>query len=155
MPSPVTAETTWAGTPKVTAAELRDGRLELSAQVGLGQDDDGLGAALPGEREVALEPARVEVVDERVTTKTMSTFAATTCSTDSKPAALRTNAVRRGSTASTVARAALGVAGERDPVADRGQIGAGGGPVAQPAGHVGPDLLARRCAGQARRGARP
>ena len=77
-----------------------------------------------------------------MTTKTTSTFAATTCSTDSKPAALRTNAVRRGSTASTVAPLGLRVAAEGDPVADGGQVGARGGPVAQAAGHVGPDLFA-------------
>ena len=59
MPSPVTAETTCTGTPKVTPPSCATAASMLVAQVGLGQHDDGLGAALPGERQVALQPARV------------------------------------------------------------------------------------------------
>ena len=54
------------------------------------------------------------------TTRTRSTLAATTCGADPRPAAVRTNAVRRGSTRTASSPA------HRDPVADRRT-----GPVAQ------------------------
>ena len=46
-------------------ADLRHEAVEILGEVRLGQHDDRLGAALPGDREVALEAPQVEVLVER------------------------------------------------------------------------------------------
>jgi hypothetical protein len=49
------------GDAKRNRLDLEHAQLEVGVEVGLRQDDDGLRAALPGHRDVALEPAQIEV----------------------------------------------------------------------------------------------
>ena len=71
--------------------------------------------------------------------KTTSTFAATTCSTVSpwSLAAIRENFVRRGQNRLDEARSAPSGSAIGDPVADRGQVAALAGGMAEPAGELG------------------
>ena len=64
-PRPSNELTTRTSAPAAIASTRGQGRLGVFGQVGLGQHDDRLGAAVPGDRNVALEPAQVQVAVER------------------------------------------------------------------------------------------
>ena len=63
-PSPVTELTGWTGTPIATDSISAIAAVGVLGQVELRQHDHRVGAALPREREVPLEPARVQVAVE-------------------------------------------------------------------------------------------
>ena len=61
----MTLEMATIGTPNATDSTSRDRGVDVVREVGLGQHEDRPGAALPGEGEVPLETAQVQVLVER------------------------------------------------------------------------------------------
>ena len=59
------ALTAWTGAPPATGSTPATAAVDIVGEVGLVEDDDRLGARAPGQGQVALEPARVEVGVER------------------------------------------------------------------------------------------
>ena len=66
MPSPRRPLVSSTGTPRATSPQLAAGRLGVVDEVGLGQHDDRLGAAVVGQHELALEPPLVRRRAHRV-----------------------------------------------------------------------------------------
>ena len=66
MPSPVTELTGSTSTPSASSRHLLDGRRDVVAQVGLGEDDDRRRPAAPRDRQVALHPAQPGLAGQRV-----------------------------------------------------------------------------------------
>ena len=64
-PSPVRFEIACTGTPYAIVLDLCHRRLRCGVEVALREHDDGLGAALPGEGQVPLQPAQVEILVQR------------------------------------------------------------------------------------------
>ena len=108
MPSPVTADTAYAGTPRAMSPTRASASGTFSHRSDFVSTTTG-SAPLSHDR-VRYRSSRrgFRGPSSDATAKTTSTFAATTCSVVSKPATLRRKAVRRGSTASMVARSAWG-----------------------------------------------
>ena len=120
--------------------DLEHAQLELGAEVGLRQDDHGLGAALPGGREVALEPPHVEVLVQRHEQEDgvdvrrehlLLRGGQRDLARERRPA--RQDGVDRR-------RSLVGSGGDGHPVADGGQVAGPGRLVREPAGHVGAQL---------------
>ena len=63
-PAPVSALIVSTGTPTATSSVSARRSASVAAEVGLVEDDHRLDAASPGEGEVALQPAHVEVMVE-------------------------------------------------------------------------------------------
>ena len=78
--------------------DLRHARRHVVARVRLVEDDDGRGAAVAGEQDVASRRRRLKSASRPETRNTVSMLAATTCSSVRLPATFRRKALRRGST---------------------------------------------------------
>ena len=135
VPSPVTFETACTGTPIATDSTSR-ARLDVVAEIRLREDDDGLGAALPAERQVPLEPADVQVAveargqEDDVDVRGDDLLDRLAVVVGRHPRELRPprqHGLDHGGL------------GRRDghPVADRGQVAALVGRMAKPAGELG------------------
>ncbi len=132
------------GHPERDRLDLEHTQLPVGAEVGLRQHDHGLGAALPRHRDVALEPAEVEVLVER--------------HDEEDRVHVRRQHLLLGGVERDLARE-LRAAGEdlldrrralvrprsgRDPVADGGQIAGTVRLVREPARELGPQLAELR-----------
>ena len=111
-------------------AHLGHAQRGLRVQIGLGEHDHGLGLRVGGEGEEALEPAQVEVAVERADHERH---------VDVRGEHLRLGAPVARGTGDPAAAGQKRVDDARlrvgaDPVAHRGQVGGGGGGVAQAAG---------------------
>ena len=124
----------------MTVSTSATSRLDVGAQVGLGEDDDRVGAALPGQRHVALDPADVQVLVERRDEEEhvdvggdhlLGGLVPGLLSAEGRPAREDGLDGARSAPAGTVVR---------DPVADGGQVGGRVGGMAEPAADVGPHL---------------
>jgi len=119
-------------------SHVRRGRGPVVRQVGLRENDDRLGAALPGGREVALEPppvrAAVERIDDEddVHVRSEHLLAAATpgrLSDEGGPAL--EHGANRGPAAVEI---------DHDPVPDGGEVGLADGVAVQPARRLGANL---------------
>jgi hypothetical protein len=122
------------GHPERDALGLGQAQRQVGAEIRLVQDDDGLGAALPRGRQVALEAARLEVAfrqrhDEKHHVDVRG---------EHLLLALQPRHLAREPRASR--EHGVDPLRERDPVADGREVGRGGYIVAQAAGHLRPAL---------------
>ena len=126
--------------------DLPQRRLDVVAEVGLRQDDDGRRAALPAERQVALEPAQVQVAveprrqEDDVDVRRHDLLDGLAVIGRGHARELRSP---RQDCLDERPLAALRI-GDRHPVSDRGQVGALDDGVAKPARQLGGPLAVGR-----------
>ena len=134
----------WTGAPEAMASTSANPGVRIVGEVGLGQQDDRLRAALPGGDQVALDPAEVEIgveagrEEHRVDVGGDDLLAGrVACDLPREPTAPRQDREDR--------RAQLARPGtERDPVADGRVFDRGRRLVAQLPGHAGQELARAR-----------
>ena len=122
--SPVRAETATVARPGAIGVDRDEPAVDVVGQVGLVEDHDRRDLARPGDREVALDPAQVEVVVEPATSSATSMFDAMICSSSRlPPRRLPSAAIRLNDAAPRQDRASRTSSGaEGDPVADSREV---------------------------------
>ena len=122
-------------------ADLVHADLRIVDEIRLVQHDHRRGAALPGDDQIALEPARIEVVIEAADEKYRVDIGRDDLFLGGIAGRAAREAAGPGENGLDAGVARLCRRLDRDPVADRGKIGAARGLVAQPSRHPGQPLV--------------
>ena len=112
---------------------------DIRAEVGLRQDDDRLGAALPGGRQIPLEPAQAEVIVEAAEQEDQIDVGSENLVDRVAIGGLAGDRTSPPEDGVDPGPAVIRPATQADPVADRGQDAADRSLVIERAGYLGPD----------------